>query len=67
MAVRKQVALYALFQSFVYDEPRAETCCEIGDYFMECNAYQSGNILVSNGGQYCTKGYGRRFYPTGLL
>ena len=37
---QKQEALYALFQSFVYDEPRAETCCEIGDYFMECNAYQ---------------------------
>ena len=37
---QKQEALYALFQSFVYDEPRAETCCEIGNYFMECNAYQ---------------------------
>lgn len=32
-------ALCALFQSFIYDEPRAEICCEIGRYFMDRNAY----------------------------
>lgn len=28
-------ALSALFRSFAYDEPRAETCCDIGKLFME--------------------------------
>lgn len=37
---QKQEALSALFHSFIYDEPRAETCCEIGKYFMEHNAYE---------------------------
>ena len=38
--VRNKKRFMRYFKSFVYDEPRAETCCEIGDYFMECNAYQ---------------------------
>jgi glycosyltransferase involved in cell wall biosynthesis len=32
--------LPALFQSFAYDIPRAELCCEIGFYFAERQAYQ---------------------------
>lgn len=33
-------ALTALFQSFIYDLPRAEVCCEIGKLFMKQNKYQ---------------------------
>lgn len=36
---RPMEALDALFRSFRYDEPRAETCCEIGKRFMEAAAY----------------------------
>lgn len=30
-------ALAALFQSFVYDQPRAEICCDIGRHFLDRN------------------------------
>lgn len=30
----------SLFQSFVYDIPRAEVCCELGQYFLQNNQYQ---------------------------
>jgi glycosyltransferase involved in cell wall biosynthesis len=32
-------AIEALFRSFLYDEPRAEICCEIGKHFFERNTY----------------------------
>lgn len=34
-----QKALYALFKSFLYDKPRAEICCLIGNNFMETEQY----------------------------
>lgn len=40
---RKQLpdrALQSLFRSFVFDSPRAEICCDIGNHFMEQTAYQ---------------------------
>lgn len=33
-------ALEALFKSFEYDVPRAEICCEIGNYFISSKQYQ---------------------------
>ncbi len=35
-----QAALAALFQTFAYDRPRAETCCEIGLCFFQKEQYQ---------------------------
>lgn len=35
-----QRALSALFQSFIYDTPRAEICCEIGYYFKDKKKYR---------------------------
>ena len=32
-------ALRALFSRFIYDIPQAETCCDIGKYFIEKKAY----------------------------
>ena len=34
-------ALKALFHSFIYDSPRAETCCQIGNLFMIQNKYEN--------------------------
>lgn len=39
MLGRYEEALSSLFQSFLYDLPRAETLCEIGAIFMEQQAY----------------------------
>jgi len=36
---QKQLALKYLFQTFLYDVPRAETCCHIGAYFIEDRDY----------------------------
>lgn len=36
---QKSAAIEALFKSFLYDEPRAEICCEIGKYFIEEQNY----------------------------
>ena len=33
------LSLEALFKSFKYDIPRAETCCDIGYYFLERSRY----------------------------
>lgn len=38
-AQHKDEELNWLFQSFVYDLPRAETCCEIGQYYFNRNDY----------------------------
>jgi len=35
----KQTDLKYLFQTFIYDKPRAETCCRIGYYFLEQEDY----------------------------
>lgn len=37
---QKEEALHSLLQSFSYDIPRAETCCDIGNYFIERSAYR---------------------------
>lgn len=37
---RYPAALEALFKSFEYDTPRAEICCEIGNYFISLQQYQ---------------------------
>ncbi len=34
-------ALGALFRSFLYDAPRAEVCCDIGNIFLEQGSYQT--------------------------
>ena len=34
-------ALYSLFKSFLYDRPRAEICCLIGNNFMQINQYSN--------------------------
>ncbi len=31
---KREEGVTAYFQSFIYDEPRAEICCRIGDYFI---------------------------------
>lgn len=36
---QKQIALKYLFQTFLYDIPRAEICCKIGAYFIEEKDY----------------------------
>ena len=38
-AQQPEQALRALFSSFIYDIPQAETCCDIGKYFIEQKAY----------------------------
>lgn len=38
---RDTKALSALFRSFAYDIPRAETCCDIGKKFMERGEYRT--------------------------
>lgn len=35
-----EAALRALLRSFVYDEPRAETCCDLGKHFFDRGEYQ---------------------------
>ena len=35
-----QAALTALFRTFVYDRPRAETCCDIGLWFFQKEEYR---------------------------
>ena len=35
-----QAALAALFRTFEYDRPRAETCCEIGSWFFQREQYR---------------------------
>lgn len=35
-----ETALQALLQSFWYDEPRAEICCELGNYFLQEQALE---------------------------
>ncbi len=57
---KKREALTALLNSFRYDVPRAETCCEIGKYFFDQEQYAvaafwyalaaSGNLPVPAGG-----------------
>jgi len=37
---KKQKGLTYLFQTFLYDIPRARNCCKIGEYFMEANDYE---------------------------
>jgi len=36
-----ETAVKYLFQTFLYDKPRAETCCKIGDYFFEKRDYHN--------------------------
>lgn len=36
----KQKAISSLFNSFVYDLPRAEICCDLGKYFYELKSYE---------------------------
>ena len=36
---QKRIAFKYLFQTFLYDAPRAEICCRIGEYFVEENDY----------------------------
>lgn len=36
----KDAALQALLRSFLYDEPRAETCCELGRMFLDGGRYR---------------------------
>lgn len=38
---RTDNALKALFSSFTYDSPRAETCCQIGNLFIKQNKYEN--------------------------
>ena len=38
---RTDKALKALFSSFAYDSPRAETCCQIGNLFIKQNKYEN--------------------------
>lgn len=35
-----EVALRCFFRSFVYDEPRAELCCDIGKHFLDRSQYK---------------------------
>ena len=37
----KQKALNTLLKSFIYDAPRAETCCQIGKHFFEEGSYRT--------------------------
>ena len=37
---QEEQALQALFGSFAYDMPRAETCCQIGRHFLERGSYR---------------------------
>ena len=37
---QKKKVLESLFHSFVFDQPRAEICCEIGSYFLQEQQYQ---------------------------
>lgn len=37
---RPEAALRALLGSFVYDDPRAETCCDLGRHFLDRGAYR---------------------------
>lgn len=37
---REEDALQTLFRSFVFDTPRAEICCEIGNYFFRKEQYE---------------------------
>ncbi len=39
LANKKEKILPTLFKSFKYDTPRAEICCEIGNYFYNLNNY----------------------------
>jgi len=36
----QQNALYSLFKSFVFDEPRAENLCKVGDFFFNRNNFK---------------------------
>lgn len=36
----REAALSALFTSFLYDSPRAEVCCDIGNLFLSLNEYK---------------------------
>ncbi len=35
----KDLSFLSLFKSFIYDTPRAETCCELGNLFLKYNNY----------------------------
>lgn len=37
---KREQAARELFRSFEYDEPRAEICCDIGEYFLETERYK---------------------------
>lgn len=37
----RQSALSAMFRSFVYDAPRAEICCDIGQHFVDEGSYET--------------------------
>ncbi|ANB62059.1 tetratricopeptide repeat-containing glycosyltransferase family 2 protein [Anoxybacteroides amylolyticum] len=37
----KEKAFHYALQSFSYDTPRAEFCCRLGYYFLQCQQYQS--------------------------
>ena len=36
----KQSSLLSLFKTFMWDSPRANVCCEIGDHFLEYKQYE---------------------------
>jgi len=38
---QQETAVKYLFQTFLYDKPRAETCCKIGHYFFEKQDYHN--------------------------
>nr|WP_122011570.1 glycosyltransferase family 2 protein [Maliibacterium massiliense] len=51
----QEKALDALLRSLVYDVPRAEVCCDIGQYFMHRQAYKQA-IFWYTLATSCTKG-----------
>ncbi|NBH84186.1 glycosyltransferase family 2 protein [bacterium C-53] len=38
---KKELSLSMLLHSLSFDTPRAELCCDIGNYFMKCENYQN--------------------------
>ncbi len=38
---QQQKALLSLYHSFLYDIPRGEVCCEIGELFLKCQQYKT--------------------------
>lgn len=59
-------ATQAVFQSLLYDQPKPETCCRIGHYFMEQSKNKEAIYWYSQALQVspCTMGVYKRAYST---